>query len=269
MGDVEVLCGLTPTPTATPFESPTPSDTPSPTATRTPTATLTPSLTPSVTPSPTPSPTRGPIYLPIGVDDHCDPKVQHVDVVLVIDASTSMLFHTRAGRTKIDAAKDAARRFLDTMKFPGDQAAVVSFNADSAVVVDLTGDKAVLARGLDGIRNREFTRIHLGLATARDLLRGARRVADHTPVVVMLTDGRSNPDPVERALEAAEDLKRDGVAVFTVGLGDDVEFDALRRMASRPEAFRWAPDGEDLGPIYEAIAREIPCPPSAYWPWRP
>lgn len=266
MGDVEILCGLTPTPTATPPGSPTPS----PTATRTPTATPTPtpSLTPSVTPSPTPTPTRGPIYLPILLDDHCDPKVQNVDVVLVIDASTSMLFETRAGRTKIEAAKEAARRFLDRMKFPGDQAAVVSFNADSAVVVDLTGDKAALASGLDGIRNRELTRIHLGLATAHALLRGARRVADHTPVVVMLTDGRSNPDPVERALEAADALKHDGISVFTVGLGDDVELDALRRMATRPEDFRWAPDGEDLGPIYEAIAREIPCPPSAYWPRR-
>ena len=47
------------------------------------------------------------------------------------------------------------------------------------------------------------------------------------------------------------------------------EQDALRRMASRPEDFRYAPDGEDLGPIYEQIAIEIPCPPERNWPYRP
>jgi len=266
MGDVEVLCGPSPTPTAT-TEAPT--DTPSPTPSPTPTRTATPSPTATATPSPTATPVPRPIYLPIVIGDRCDPKVQPVDVVLVIDASTSMLFPTRAGRPKIDAAKEAARRFLDQMKFPGDQAAIVAFNAGASVVVDLTGDKQALVGGLGGIRNQEFTRIHLGLAAAHGLLTGARRVANHTPVVVMLTDGRSNPDPVSRALDAATALKADGITLYTVGLGEDVEFEALRRMATRTENFHWAPDGEDLGPIYEEIAREVPCPRRAYWPYRP
>jgi hypothetical protein len=37
-------------------------------------------------------------------------------------------------------------------------------------------------------------------------------------------------------------------------------------MASRPDYFRYAPDGEDLAPIYKRIAYEVPCPPWAYWP---
>jgi hypothetical protein len=72
---------------------------------------------------------------------------------------------------------------------------------------------------------------------------------------------------VTRALEAAALAKAEGSVIFTIGLGEDVERDALREIASRPEFFRWAPDGEDLGAVYERIAGEIPCPPSAFWPY--
>lgn len=271
LGDLEVLCGLAPTPTPTDTPtitlSPTPTSTPTTTRTRTSTPTATPS--PTVTPSPSPTPIPLPIYLPIVISDKCDPKIRRVDVVLVIDASNSMLDRTRAGRPKIDAAKEAARRFLDVMTFPGDQAAIVMFNAQATVLTELTGDKQLLLAALDGIQNREFTRIHLGLDAAHVLLTGARRDPDHMPVIVMLTDGRSNPDPVSLPLAAAASAKADGITLYSVGLGEDVELDALRQMASRPEDFRWAPDGEDLGPIYEEIARLIPCARSAFWPWRP
>ena len=266
MGDLEVLCGPTPTPTPTAPASPSPSASPSPRTSQTPTGTA----RPSRTPSPSATPPLEPIYLPLIVSDApCDPSRQPIDVVLVIDASTTMRFPTRAGRPKIEAAIEAARRLLDRMRLPGDQAAIVVFNADAQVLSGLTGDRATLDAALGSIRNREFTRIHLGLDAARELLAGAGRVADHVPAVIMLTDGRSNPEPVERALEAADRLKGDGVRLFTVGLGEDVEQDALRRMASRPEDFRYAPDGEDLGPIYEQIAVEIPCPSERNWPYRP
>lgn len=261
MGDIEVLCGPTPTPSATPSWSPTPRPS------RTPTKTPSPTLSPS--PTPTRTPKLEPIYLPILVKDHCDPRYQHVDVVLVIDASTTMLYETRAGRMKIEAAKEAASLFLDHMKFPGDQAALVSFNIKATVHLGLSGDRQALKTALAGITNEEFTRIHLGIEAAHDLLTGTQRIADNTPAMIVLSDGISNPDPVRYALDAAKAAKEDGIAIYTVGLGEDIEVEALTEMASRPGMYYHAPDGEDLGPIYEEIAHEIPCPPSAYWPHRP
>jgi len=35
-----------------------------------------------------------------------------------------------------------------------------------------------------------------------------------------------------------------------------------------PDNYRYAPDGEDLGPIYEQLAVEIPCPPPLWPPIR-
>jgi hypothetical protein len=106
IGDLEVLCEALPTPTPGPSETPVPS----PTITSSPTPTVTPSPTPTLTPSPTPTatPVPLPVFLPVGLRDRCDPKP--IDVVLILDASTSMLHETRGGRPKMEAAREAASR---------------------------------------------------------------------------------------------------------------------------------------------------------------
>lgn len=270
MGDVEVLCGPTSTPPPTPLVSPTPSAsaTVTRTATRRPSATPSPTRTRTPTPSPTPLPTRDSrvIYLPLLVGERCDPSRQRIDVVLVMDASSSMRFETRAGRPKIAAAQEAARRFLGRLSLPEDQAGLVAFNASAAVLSRLSGDRAALLAAVDGIRLAEFTRIHLGVDLARELVLAAEHKGANLPAIVLLTDGRSNPDPSQMALDAAALAKAAGIRVFTVGLGQDVEQEVLRAMASRPEDYFYAPDGEDLGTIYDAIAVAIPCPIRGWWP---
>jgi Mg-chelatase subunit ChlD len=269
MGDLEELCGPLP-PSPTPTEGPSPTPTSPPTYTPVPSRTATASRTPSATVTVTPTPGHWTIYLPFAVRDRkCDPQVQHVDVVLVLDASYTMRDNTRAGRPKLAAAKEAARRFLDAMRFPGDQAAIVSFNVQAYVNSPLSDDRAALSRALDRITNVEYTRIDLGLSAARELLLASTRRGVNLPTVILLSDGRSNPAwsrPL--ALEAAAAVKRDGAQLYTIGLGEDAEHADLRIMATTPGQYRYAPDGEDLGPIYESLAVEIPCPRSSWWPFR-
>ena len=273
LGDVEALCRLrleTPTPTLTPtpvYPPPTETNTPPPRVTTpTPTETQPP---PTDTPSPTPSPTStrvpGPIYLPLMLKEHCDPKRMHADVALVIDASLTMTEHTRAGRTKIEAAKEAAGLFMDAMAFPDDQVAIVSFNADAYVLHSLSGDGDSARAALDAIENQEFTRIDLGIERAREQLTGPSHDVHNVRAIILLTDGRSNPVPVSQALDAAEAARREGITLYTVGLGDECETEALREMASRPECFHYAPDGEDLSAIYAELAAWIPCSPDQFW----
>lgn len=275
VGDLELLCAptLTPsvtptaTPTATPTRTPTPSSTPTPSPTATPTRTPTPTATPTAAPSPTATPKPAPIHLPILLrDPPCERVKPRVDVVLVIDASSSMLETTRAGRPKLDAARAAAAVFLDLLDLPGDQAAVVGFNATAWLAQPLTGDRTALSRALDGLAVAQLTRIDLGIGAAHAELRSPRRTAAHQPAIVVLTDGRNNPEPVSSAIAAAGAAKADGIRLFTIGLGDDVEADALARMASTAGDYFFAPDGEDLAAIYRAIAGAFePCPPSTWW----
>jgi hypothetical protein len=96
-------------------------------------------------------------------------------------------------------------------------------------------------------------------------LAGARHAADHAAVLILLTDGRSNPRPAEEAVARAAAAKAAGVTVFTIGLGADVEAGALAAIASRPEWYYGAPDGEALVEIYRQIAVALPCPAGAFW----
>jgi Mg-chelatase subunit ChlD len=189
-----------------------------------------------------------------------------MDFVLVLDLSSSMLQQTAAGRSKLAAAVEAAQRFLDTIHLgEGDQAALVAFNAEAWLVTPLTDDRADLDAGFAGLATAQFTRIDRGIAVAQEELTGSRRRGENLPVMVVLTDGRNNPVPVQAAVDQAQQAKAAGTQLFTIGIGQDLEVAALAQMASRPEWFYVAPDAEDLGSIYLAIAEAIPCPAETFW----
>ena len=260
MGDLEVMCRLLPTPTSTP----TATTTPSPTVT--PSATFTRRPTSSATPTASTRPTLAPadLFLPLLLLETCTPDVQRMDVVLAIDASTSMLEPTSAARSKLDAAKAAARTFVGELG-DSDQAAIVAFNSDARLLRPLTVDRDAIAAAIDGIEVASETCIPCAVEVATAELTSERRLDANVPVLILLTDGRSNPRPVSEAETLAEAAKRDGITIFTIGLGEDVDVEALARMASRPTFFYHAPDAEALAAIYAAIATEVPCPAGAYW----
>jgi Mg-chelatase subunit ChlD len=261
-GPVPVVPWLTVTPTAT--WSPTPSSTPTRTRTACPTPTA------SSTPTALPTATPRVLYLPVTLREHCMPGTQRVDVALVIDASTSMRDgRTSAGRTKLAAAIAAADAFVATLALPQDQAAVIAFSSDAQVVRDLTGRRSDIDAALVRIPGlvRQQTRIDRGIEEAHTELGSQRHKAQNKPVMIVLTDGLANPVPASVAVDRAKAAKDDGITVFTIGLGQASELDIteLKQMASRPEYFYPAPDGEDLLGIYRTIAVQIPCPAGAYW----
>jgi hypothetical protein len=53
--------------------------------------------------------------------------------------------------------------------------------------------------------------------------------------MIVLPDGLANPAPAMAAVDRASAAKARGVVAFTVGLGDSLDVDALRAIASRPE----------------------------------
>jgi len=111
------------------------------------------------------------------------------------------------------------------------------------------------------------TRIDLGIERAHEELTGDRRNPTNKAVLILLTDGLANPVPASVAVRRAQAAKDDHITVFTIGLGRDEQLDVaeLTEMATRPDYFYRAPDGEDLAAIYRAIAVEIPCPAERFW----
>jgi Mg-chelatase subunit ChlD len=253
-------------PTPTGMASPLPSATATASPTSSPTST--PSLaTPTNTVTTTPTPTRSlkPAFLPLILREDCDPGRLHADVVLVIDASSSMLDPTRDGRSKLAAAIEAVELFLAQMNLPLDQAAIVQFNGDVELLQELTGDRSALLASLDRLQVRRQTRIDLGIQVAHEELKSNRRRPGNQAVMIVLTDGKANPVGPDAAVREAAKAKADEITVFTIGLGDDLDLAALESMASSPGHFYRAPDAEDLAEIYSKIAMEIPCPAEDYW----
>ncbi len=174
-------------------------------------------------------------------------------VVLMVDVSRSML-ETDIPPTRIDAAKAAALDFVQRLP-RSTKVALVSFGNYATLVVPLTDDRARLQ---DGIRNLS---VQLRTQLGNGLMEGVRAVTGEqaapsasTPdplrsdppraVGVLLTDGRAS-DGIQ-PLEAAQEARRRGVRVYTVGIGT----------AADPRTFRSGYFGVLDEPTLQAIAVE-------------
>lgn len=262
MGDLELICPAVPV-------TPTPTNTPSPTATATTEASATPTPTATATPTATTVP-RYTIYLPYG-EAECLPEKRHVDVVLVLDRSTSMLRSVEPGGVaKNEAAIAAARTFVDLLQLEPDaagrydQVAVVGFNDTAWTAIGLTHDRAAANAALLGLRDQtaEGTRLDLALDQGRQPLLGPERILANKPVMILLTDGLPNRVPIpeggrqeDTVLGAAQAVKDSGTELFTIGLGGANDINALMMIdaASAPYDYRYAPRPEDLDAIYRWI----------------
>ena len=185
------------------------------------------------------------VWLPYAVQNRC--PARRVDVVVALDASSSMLApaevggapgsHEEDAGTKLAAARAAARAFVDYLALPQDRTAVVAFDAEARILSPLRGDQAALERAIDGIRAGQGTRIDRGLAAAAATLAAGRRTGA-VPVVVLLTDGRPASGSADGALAEAERLRVAGATIFTIGLGADVDGGFLVALAAAPLPLR-------------------------------
>jgi Mg-chelatase subunit ChlD len=204
--------------------------------------------------------------------ERCELKERRADLMLVLDASSSMREVTTAGRTKLDAAVDAARGLIGGLDFAaGDRVGLVVFN--EAVTVDLppTRDTATLQSALITIEASPGTCIPCGVEVG--LLRlvevGAQDPEGlRSRALLLLTDGQSNVRPIEEAVTMANAAKSDRLQIFAVGLGRDVPADELRQIVSRPTFYFETLDAEALAEIFEVVATKIPCPSSFFWAGR-
>jgi Mg-chelatase subunit ChlD len=258
LGDLEALCGivpkLTPSPTATIGASPSPSATGTTTSTSTPVLA---SPTPTVRASATNVRVRA--YLPIAIREECTATPSPLAIVLVIDASSSM-----AG-TKIDAAKAAAQGFVDAMARSPHEIAVVAFDREARLLQGLVSDVAALSRALQSVQVGAGTRIDRGLEEASRELSGPNRDPDSRGVVVLLTDGVQSEAP-DRPYEIASLLRASQAAIYTIGLGADVDSQMLEELCGALRCYYPAPTEADLLGIYRDLVVAIPCPAIGFWP---
>lgn len=219
----------------------------------TPTLTATPTATATATPRPTQPPR--PLYLPRLLRQSCPERL--LDLVLVLDASLSMQEGAPGGGSKLEAAVQAARGLLASLRWGPERAALVGFHRVGQGVQGLTADAAAMDAALGRLESGSGTRIDLGLRAAAETLSDRRPAA--RGVVILLTDGRQEDGRVGAVLAAADRLTALGATVYTIGLGQDVDAGLLGLVAGRPERAYLAPSAADLGRIYREIGGALPC----------
>lgn len=139
------------------------------------------------------------------------------DIILCIDVSRSMLAED-IKPNRLEVAKNRIRDFVRLR--PTDRIAVVIFSEKVFTLLPLTTDPALVDQVLSEISIGYLgsgTNIGDGLA-----LSVARAVNSDTKnkVIILLTDGVANVGTMT-PIQAAEEAKKYGIKVYTIGLGTD------------------------------------------------
>jgi Ca-activated chloride channel family protein len=198
--------------------------------------------------------------------------IEQATVLLVVDTSRSMLAED-VDPTRLEAARGAARRFLD--RVPDElRVGLVAFSTAPHTVEEPTLDRERIRATIDALEADGGTATGDALDAALEQLERAGSDGARRPpaAVVLLSDGRATDgqDPVEVARRAA-DLR---VPIHTVALGTPEgtvaagpfgervavppDPETLQEIAevSRGDAFE-VDDADELDRIYERLGSEV------------
>ncbi len=193
-------------------------------------------------------------------------KVDVVDIVMVLDISSSMLAEDFKPN-RLEAVKKTAAQFIESRS--GDRIALLVFAGETFIQCPLTVDTEVIGKLLSEVtvaeRKFDGTAIGMAIVNAVNRLRGSTA---KSKVMVLLSDGSNNAgelDPLTAADIAAEfDIK-----IYTIGAGtnqsntfisnkgyvkNEIDEETLKEIAIRTKGqyFR-ATDEESLRDIYSEI----------------
>jgi magnesium chelatase subunit D len=142
-------------------------------------------------------------------------------IVLAVDASGSM-----GARRRMESAKGAVLALLQDAYQRRDLVSLVAFRDDKAdVVLRPTGSIEVARARLAELPTGGRTPLAAGLRAALEVSAAPARAATHTPLIVLITDGRATypaagSEGPATALAAAEEIRRSGVSSVVIDVED-------------------------------------------------
>jgi len=197
-----------------------------------------------------------------------------IDIMLVLDVSSSMLAEDFKPKNRLEAVKSVAEEFIQGRK--NDPIGMVVFAGEAFTQSPLTLDYGVLTQILDHLevapREWDGTAIGNGLATAVARIKDSKA---RSKVIILLTDGVNNAGEID-PVTAAQVAHTFDIRVYTIGAGTrgtalypvehpifgkqyrrmqvEIDEDLLKRIAdiTGGKYFR-ATDSEKLRQIYKEI----------------
>lgn len=157
------------------------------------------------------------------VDPQSKVSVDGIDIMMVVDASASMLQvydDPYDKRTRFAVAQTEAERFID--KRSNDQIGLVLFGMYAVLRCPLTLDHKMVKTMIKNIEPGEYgIDFHQSTSLADALLIAGRRMQrskSDSKVIIVLTDGM--PTDAQRLPDALGILKKFGIKLYAVGIGN-------------------------------------------------
>ena len=193
-------------------------------------------------------------------------KVDVVDIVLVLDISSSMLAEDFKPN-RLEAVKRTAAQFIESRS--GDRIALLVFAGETFIQCPLTVDTEVIGNLLSEVtvaeRAYDGTAIGMAIVNAVNRLRGSTA---KSKVMVLLSDGSNNAGELD-PLTAADIATEFDIKIYTIGAGtnqattfitnrgyvkNEIDEETLKEIAARTKGkyFR-ATDEESLRDVYSEI----------------
>jgi Ca-activated chloride channel family protein len=136
-----------------------------------------------------------------------------LDIVVAVDTSKSMLA-TDIAPNRLARAKLAALELMQTAK--ADRLGLVAFAGDAFLECPLTIDDTAFQQSVQALDVNTIPQGGTAIAAAINTALGTFKEKGNHRALVLFTDGEDND---EGALEAAQNAAKEGLKIFTVGIG--------------------------------------------------
>jgi len=161
---------------------------------------------------------------PRKVDKLSESKINVIDILLVLDISSSMLADDFSPN-RLEVVKKTAKEFISSRN--GDRIGIVVFAGQSFIQCPLTVDISVLNKLVDEINvaDREYdgTAIGMAIANATNRLRDSE---SKSKIMILLSDGSNNAGEIDPTT-AASIASKFNVKIYTIAAGTDQSFSRI------------------------------------------
>jgi len=155
------------------------------------------------------------------IDNLKETKVEVIDMLLILDISSSMLADDFKPN-RLAAVKNTAADFVDLRA--KDRIGIVVFAGESFIQCPLTVDKSVLKSLIREITiaTKEYDGTAIGMAIANGINR-LRNSSVKSKIIILLSDGSNNAGEID-PLTAAELATNFNIKIYTIGAGTNQSY---------------------------------------------